>query len=289
MASETPRARPEPPSDRLRSRLLNRLERQLELPMALLGIVWLGLFIAEVVVGLDPLLSGLSTAIWVIFIADFALRLVIAPHRWAYVRHNWLTAIALIVPALRIARLAAVMQSLRAARAARGIRLVRAVASLNRGFGALGSTMRRAGVWYVIALVLLVCFGGAAGMYALEPHGSNGQGFSGYGDALWWTAMIITTLGSAYWPRTTEGRILAVLISLIAIGVFGYITAALASLLVGRVSAAGNGDVAAGADMRAVRRDIAELRREIRELTGRQQSAGSTPVDEPRDLAADGE
>ncbi len=260
--TKTPRHRE--PSARLRWRALGRLEEHLELPMAILAVVWLVLFILEVVRGNNPLLIYLGTAVWIIFLAEFFVRLLIAPDRWQFVRRSWLTIVSLLVPALRIARIGAVFRAMRAARAVRGVRLIRAVGAMNRGMGALGSTLRRSGVWYVSALTVAVCFAGAAGMYTLEPHSTSGEGFSDYTDALWWTAMIMTTMGSGYWPQTAEGRILAVLISLFSIGVFGYVTATLASFLVGREANAPDGASAAGVDVRALRREIAALRKEIR-------------------------
>lgn len=257
------------PSARLRWRMLRRLEAHLELPMAVLAVVWLLLFVMEVVRGNTPLLTFLGTAVWIVFLCEFLVRLLIAPDRWQFVRRSWLTIISLLVPALRIARLGTVFRAMRAARAARGVRLIRAVGAMNRGMGALGATLRRSGVWYVSALMVAVCFAGAAGMYALEPHSTDGKGFSSYADALWWTAMIMTTMGSAYWPHTPEGRILAVLISLVAIGVFGYLTATLASFLIGQEAAASDGPTAGGADVRALQRDIAALRKEIRGLLSR--------------------
>ena len=53
---------------------------------------------------------------------------------------------------------------------------------------------------------------------------------------LWWTAMLMTTIASEYSPRTGAGRALALAISLYSVGVFGYITATLASVLVGKNS-----------------------------------------------------
>ena len=50
-------------------------------------------------------------------------------------------------------------------------------------------------------------------------------GLRSYWDAVWWTAMIMTTIGSDYWPKTTEGRLLALLLSVYAFSIFGYITA----------------------------------------------------------------
>ena len=254
------------PSARLRWRMLRRFEENLDMPMAVLAAAWLMLFVLDVVRGNDPLVTFFATAIWVIFIAEFVLKLLLAPDRWQFVKRSWLTIIALIVPAFRVTRFFAGLRSLRAARAVRGARLVRTVGALNRGMGALGSTLRRSGAWYVVGLTIAVCFAGAAGMYALEPRHPDGSGFSSYGDALWWTAMIMTTMGSAYWPQTDEGRVLAFLISLVAIGVFGYVTATLASFLVGRDAASPDGSTASAVDVRALQREIAAMRREVSDM-----------------------
>jgi len=111
---------------------------------------------------------------------------------------------------------------------------VRLLTSFNRSARALGATMRRRGFGYIIALTVIVVLSGAAGMYAFERNTPGQEGFDTYGDALWWTAMIITTLGSQYWPVSTEGRILCLILSLYAFTVFGYITAVLASHFIGR-------------------------------------------------------
>jgi voltage-gated potassium channel len=262
----------------VRWRVLRRLEEHLDIPMAILAVAWLGLFIVEVTRGLSPVLTGVGTAIWIFFVADFLLRLLLAPDRWAFVRRSWLTVISLIVPALAIGRFARVIRALRIGRTTRGLRLVRAVASFNRGAGALGATMQRRGMWYVIGLVLLVCFAGAAGMYALEPHAPGGGGFASYADALWWTAMIMTTMGSAYWPRTGEGRVLALLISLVAIGVFGYFTAVLASLFVGRDAAGGlSPSRSVAREVSALTAEIAALRRALSPAAAG--SGGPEPTD----------
>jgi voltage-gated potassium channel len=263
-ASRRPPRNARPASARLRWRALSRFEARIEPIMAWLGLTWLALFILDVTVGLDPLLGACSTIIWCAFLLDFGLRLLIAPDRLAFLRTRWLTALSLLVPALRIGRFFSMFRALRFARAAPGIRLVRAVASLNRGMSALGATMRRRGVAYVLALAIAVTLAGAAGMYALEPHGANGTGFASYGDALWWTSMIMTTMGSAYWPRTPEGRILALLISLFAIGVFGFVTATLASFFVDRDASAPDASVAGADELRALRNEIAALRGELR-------------------------
>ncbi len=84
------------------------------------------------------------------------------------------------------------------------------------------------------ALAVLVALLGAGGMLAFEPASEVEGGFASYGEALWWTAMLLTTMGSEFWPRTAEGRVLCFLLSLYGFAVFGYITAAFASFFVGR-------------------------------------------------------
>ena len=44
--------------------------------------------------------------------------------------------------------------------------------------------------------------------------------------------MLLTTIGSEYWPQTPEGRLLTFLLSLYSLGILGYITATLASFFV---------------------------------------------------------
>ena len=46
--------------------------------------------------------------------------------------------------------------------------------------------------------------------------------------------MTITTMGSEYWPQSAEGRILCLLLAIYAFAIFGYVTAAIASFLVGK-------------------------------------------------------
>lgn len=92
------------------------------------------------------------------------------------------------------------------------------------------STLGSRGFGFILVLTLLIILTGSAGILFFEqpPEG----GINTFGDALWWTAMLMTTTGSDYWPKTAEGRILTFLLSLYAYSIFGYITAAIASWLI---------------------------------------------------------
>ena len=256
--------------DAERRELLARLEDWLETPMLVLGFAWLALLVLEFTRGLTPLLEATVTGIWIIFILDFALKLTLAPDKSDYLKANWLTALALAVPALRVFRIFRVVRVVRAARAARGLRLFRVVSSLNRGMRALGATMRRRGFGYVVALTVIVALSGAAGMYAFENEQHGGRGFESYGEALWWTAMVMTTMGSDYFPRTTEGRVLCFALAVYAFAVFGYVTATLATFFVGRDAEDAEAEVAGAAQVESLRAEVAALREELRAFARRE-------------------
>ena len=206
---------------------------------------------------LSPALEFLGTIIWIIFILDFALKFMLAPDKIDYLKANWLTALSLIVPALRVFRIFRVFRVLRAARAVRGLRLVRFVTSLNRGMKSLGASFGRRGFGYVVALSVIVCFAGAAGMLAFENEVEGG--IHSYGEALWWTAMLLTSIGSDYFPKTAEGRILCFIIALYGFAVFGYVTATLATFFVGRDAENKDSEIVGAEDIRELRGEIALL------------------------------
>ena len=239
---------------------LGELEAWLRVPMLVLSFLWLALVLAELVWGTSRLLEVFGIAIWVVFVLEFALRLVLAPAKLAFLRSNWISVLALAAPAFRLVRL---LRVLRFARAARGLRLVRIVGTANRGMNALRASLGRRGLGYLLLLTALVALLGAGGMFAFEPALEVKGGFNNYGEALWWTGMLLTSLGSEFWPRTVEGRLLCFLLSLYGFAVFGYITASFASFFVGRDAAAPDAETAGTADIAALRHEIAQLRQEL--------------------------
>lgn len=246
--------------------LLRMLDGLLRGPLVVLSLVWLGILVIEFAGGSDTRLDVLFYAIWAIFIVDFLIELVIAPNRAGYFRANWLKIIGLVVPALRVLRLFTALRFLRASGAIRSLSLVRLLTSLNRGMGALARTLDRARFTYVVALTVLVVVVGAAGMLLFERSGAApvGVGLTTYGDALWWTAMVMTTIGTDYFPVTAEGRLLAWGLSVFAIGVFSYVTATMASHLLGLANAPLSHD-----RDEALALELAELRSQMVALTQR--------------------
>jgi voltage-gated potassium channel len=246
-----------------RHELLHQLTEWLETPMLILGFGWLLLLGVELIRGLSPALETVGTIIWIIFILDFLLKFILAPKKLDFLKSNVITLISLVVPALRLFRLARVF---RAARAVRGLRLVKVVGSLNRGMKALATSFGRRGVGYVLGLTGVVLLVGAAGMYALEKDVPNG--LRTYPEALWWTAMLLTGMGSACWPETSEGRALCFILAVYGFTVFGYFTATLATFFMGRDAEDPDAEVAGAAAVAALHEEVRQLRADLRRSDG---------------------
>jgi voltage-gated potassium channel len=232
-----------------RVELLSQINALLDFPLVLLSILWLVLIIIDFAYGLSPFLQTLSLVIWGIFIIDFLIELEISPEKKDYLRKNWLVVLSLLLPALRVLTLFSGFRLVKFANFVRSLNLARVLSSFNRSLRTVRQVMRQRGLRYVLMLTILITFLGAAGMYDFErPR------LTSYWDALWWTAMIMTTIGSDYWPKTFEGRVLAFLLSVYAFSIFGYITVALASFLIEK-------------DKESASREIEELLSEVQHLS----------------------
>ncbi len=253
-----------------RNQILQQLEDWLDIPMLILSFVWLALFIVELIWGLTPLLAALGITIWIIFILDFGLNFLLAPRKLIYLRQNWLIVLSLILPALRTVRIFWLLRALKTVRGVRGLRLLRVLTRTNRGMRVLAASVNRRGFGYVMALTAIAILVGAAGMYAFE-HDAPDSGISDYGTALWWTAMIITTMGSDYFPKTPEGRILCLLLAIYAFAVFGYVTATLATFFIGRDAENPEAEVAGASELAQLSAGIADLQAEVAALRAEMQ------------------
>ncbi len=227
---------------RQRRTLLRTISSLLDKPMTVLSLVWVILMVLEFAGYGNSTLQTLGLFIWALFLFQFAIEFWIAPRKWIYLRKNWLTAIALVLPAFRLLRAFRALRLLRLARVGRGVGLLRWITSLNRGMKVTKRTVRRQGLSYVLLLTLLVDLTGAAAIYQFEnPHSlaaehlmvsPGASTIDNYGEAVWWTSMMMTTMGSDYFPKSTEGRFVALLLAVYAFAIFGYITATVAGAII---------------------------------------------------------
>lgn len=210
-----------------RYRVLAEFRSLMDKPVAFLGLVWLILIIIDVVSGLNPFLRTLSHIIWGIFILDFLIGLIIAPSRLLYLKKNWVTSIAVLLPAfgmLRFFRAFRAIRVLRMSQYIRSLNFLRLTASTRRSLKAVRKFLKANALGSVIAATIILMLVGAAGLEYFES-----PGIESYAEALWWVSMIMTTIGTNYWPVTIEGRIVTFILGVYAFSFFGYIAANLAS------------------------------------------------------------
>ena len=239
--------------NRERWTLLVTVKNTLAPVMDILAFVWLALTLFELSTTLSPVLESIITIIWVIFAVYFILEFFLAPKKRVYLTHNWLTAVSLFLPALRIFRFLRIFRYLRGLR---GLSLLKIISSINRGMRSLSRSLVRRVSVYVFVLTVMVVLAGAAGILNLEGHTEDYV--SNFGKALWWSAMMVTSIGTDFFPRSAEGRLLAFLLAVYGFAVFGYITAGLASFLMDRIKKQESRP--------SVETEIAALRMEIKEL-----------------------
>jgi voltage-gated potassium channel len=191
-----------------------------ELGMAALAIVYvaLGFIVDDLPAGDRPEIGAAELALTGLFILEFGSRILAARSRLDYLKGHWIDVIAL-APPIRIAR---------PLRLLRLLRLVRAFAGIYRAGLHLNALARHRGfAWLLLAWlgVMAVC---SAWLYIAE-HGIN-KAVDNPFDALWWGVVTLTTVGYGdVTPVTTEGRIAAMALMLLGIGLFGAITATITS------------------------------------------------------------
>jgi voltage-gated potassium channel len=171
--------------------------------------------------------NTVNWVVWLAFCFEFGLRLAVVPKKARFLRQAWFDLLIIVVsPPFAVPDL---LQSVRAVRALRLLRLVRALAFLSIGVKASKRALRHRKFHYVLLVTAAVMLLGATGLYVVERE--HNEALTSFGDALWWAVSTTTTVGYGdIYPKTGEGRLIAVLLMLTGIGVIGVFTATIASL-----------------------------------------------------------
>lgn len=200
--------------------------------------------------GVSPVVSDacnvLIWIIWALFVLDYAVRFLLAEHKWTFFRKNLLDLAIVAMPLLRPLRL---------------LRLLTLLSLLKRTGG---EQFRGKVMSFTIGATILLLIVGALAITDAE-RGVPGANINSFGEALWWALTTITTVGYGdLYPVTSTGRVVAAILMISGIALVGVVTATLASWLVQKVSEVAEDEAAATRDqVEALTQQISDLRAEL--------------------------
>ena len=196
-----------------REAMLQRVERLTELPLLLLSFAMIPLLLGPLMWELsdydESLFFTLDVFIWAIFAADLIARLAIAPDRVAYARRHWLEVLIVLIPFIRPLRILRLFMF---------------------GARAFGGARRLVNVDFLLVYAIGMVIVAATFVTSVERGHDS---ITSFPDALWWSFVTVTTVGYGdLSPVTPIGRAIAIVLMLVGIGLFGGLTANLASAIV---------------------------------------------------------
>ncbi len=187
-------------------------------------------------------LENILWVTWAIFGIDYVCRLALADQRVRWFFRHLVDLVIVVLPILR------------------PLRLLRLVVLISIFQQVAGHTLRGRVAVYVIGSTSLLVGISALAMLDAERNAPEST-ITSYGDALWWAAATITTVGYGdAVPVTQTGRFIAVGLMIAGIALLGVVTATLASWLIQRVAEEGKSSQA------ATRHQVEELTRQVQEL-----------------------
>jgi len=203
---------------RVQNPSLAQWERVTEWPLVIAALLFLAAYATPIIwPNLNHWLLNYANQViivtWFIFGLDYFFRLWLAKNKKAFIKHNMVDLFSIVLPIARPLRL---------------LRLVTALSILNR----IGiTTLRGRVIGYSLAFTGVVTF--AAALAVTQAERAAGGNIHAFRDGIWWAFVTLTSVGYGdYYPITTVGRTIAVLLMMTGVMLIGAISASLASWLV---------------------------------------------------------
>ena len=201
---------------------------------------------------IDSLLDRIDFVVCGLFLVDFVIRLNRAPSKAGFMKWGWIDLIASIpaVDFLRWGRLFRLIRIVRLLRAFRSARHVLWFLYQNR-------TKSLAGTAFLASIVLLIFSSIAILSFETDPQSNIKTSF----DAIWWAFTTMTTVGYGdKYPVTAAGRVVAIVLMVTGVGLFGVLTGLFARFVVEPELKGNDSDVAKLAEeIRLLREKIEEM------------------------------
>lgn len=201
-----------------------------QIVILILSIIVLGALGADTLFKLpkeiSDILQTLDTLVCVLLITDFGVRFYKAESKLAFLKWGWIDLIASIpnLPILRVGRLVRIL---------RIIRLLRAIRATHKVSSLILKDKIKTGITSVILTAFLLVIFCSIGVLICEQQNPDAN-IKTAGDAIWWSVTTITTVGYGdKYPITAEGKIVAMILMISGIGLFGILSGVAAAFFVG--------------------------------------------------------
>lgn len=174
---------------------------------------------------ISDLLDMIDNGICMVFLYDFCIRFYRAESKLQFMKWGWIDLISSIptIDFFRAGRALRLFRLLRILRAYRSTKHLVSHIFKSRSQGAFSTVL--------IVAVLMLIFSAIAILQVETDPNSNIKNAE---DALWWAVVTITTVGYGdRYPVTTEGRLIAMALMIVGVGLFGTISGFVASWFVG--------------------------------------------------------
>jgi voltage-gated potassium channel len=196
------------------------------------------------------ILQGIDLIACGAFFTDFAIRFHAAESKRAFMKWGWIDLVASI-PNLDVLRVGRFVRVLRV------VRLLRGIGSLRRLFSVVFVSRTRGGVASIVMMAfMLVTFASIAILLCETDPNSN---IKTAGDAVWWSMTTVTTVGYGdRFPVTAAGRVVAMILMIGGMGLFGTLSGIIASVFLG--GGKDDADSAVLAEVKAMRAELQRIR-----------------------------
>jgi voltage-gated potassium channel len=234
------------------------------LVLTVLSLVVMVLLLLPLPAATRDLLNVYDNVICGIFLLDFAISLKQAPSKRHYfvAERGWLDLLGSI-PSFGFLRATALLRLARLSRLARITRLLRGQNRKELMRDVLHNRTHYAALITVLLALIVLTFGSVIVLSA-ESHAPDANIKTG-GQALWWGIVTITTVGYGdFYPVTWVGRIGAMFIMVMGIGIIGALASIMASVLVG--SGGDDSDTEPATETPGVEHELAAMRSELAAL-----------------------
>ncbi len=205
---------------------------------------------------------------------EYLIRLVVTPDRRGYLRRRWVEPATVVIPPLQGWHL---------------VGIERMSILVREGELRVETILKHHSLFRVLiaAAVTLVL---GAWLVLLFEENAKGGNIHNYPDALWWAVVTVTTVGYGdRFPVTGGGRVVAVVLMLVGIGLIGVLTATVASVFIKEHTDAtkeeykkGHADL--GEQLAVIRDRLVDIERRLGAAPAEQtagDSAGTRPENRP--------